>query len=240
MTEKGADKAALMGRNEYARHRGCAPNAVSKAINSGRIRAAVTFDGDGNFVGIDAVRADALWAGNTDPVEAARNGKFYDAPAAAGAKDPAAVESTVDGQGAVAVAVAAQQPTGNTGDLDLQPPAASSTPSSKAGDNDSYLKARAEREQYAAKSAQLDYLKTIGKLVEAAAVRREVGEALAQLKTSLLRIPERTAQLLAAESDPARITRILGDELRIVLDECSRQFADDTADRVDEPAEVSP
>ena len=237
MTEKGADKAALMGRNEYARHRGCAPNAVSKAISSGRIRAAVTFDGDGNFVGIDAVRADALWAGNTDPVEAARNGKFYDQqPSAAGGDEPAAADAVRAAQSVTGSNVAPQLAAGAAGQLDLQPPAPSA-PSSKAGDSD-YLKARTEREQYAAKTAHLDYLKIVGKLVEAAAVRREVGEALAQLKTSLLRIPERTAQLLAAESDPARITRILGDELRMVLDECSRQFADDPADRVDEPAEA--
>jgi hypothetical protein len=237
MKQKGTEAAGLLGRNQYARHRGCAPNAVSKAINSGRIRAAVTFDAAGKFVGIDAVRADALWAGNTDPVEAARNGKFYDAPADAGGTEPAAAgPASADKSASDITPSSPQLPAGPLGQLDLQPPSASS---SKVSDNDSYLKARAEREQYAAKSAQLDYLKTVGKLVEAAAVRREVGEALAQLKTSLLRVPERSAQLLAAEGDPARITRILGDELRMVLDECSRQFADDTADRVDEPAEAS-
>lgn len=234
MKQKGTEAAGLLGRNQYARRRGCAPNAVSKAINSGRIRAAVTFDAAGKFVGIDAVRADALWAGNTDPVEAARNGKFYDQPQAAADDEITPRESgaRADAAGNERPPVAAQ-----AGELDFQQPAPAA--SSKASDNDSYLKARAEREQYAAKSAQLDYLKTVGKLVEAAAVRREVGEALAQLKTSLLRVPERSAQLLAAEGDPARITRILGDELRMVLDECSRQFADDTADRVDEPAEAS-
>jgi hypothetical protein len=235
MKQKGTEAAGLLGRNQYARHRGCAPNAVSKAINSGRIRAAVTFDAAGKFVGIDAARADALWAGNTDPVEAARNGKFYDQPQAA-ADDgitPRESGARADAAGNERPPVAVQ-----AGELDFQQPAPAA--SSKASDNDSYLKARSEREQYAAKSAQLDYLKTVGKLVEAAAVRREVGEALAQLKTSLLRVPERSAQLLAAEGDPARITRILGDELRMVLDECSRQFADDTADRVDEPAEAGP
>ena len=235
MKQKGTEAAGLLGRNQYARHRGCAPNAVSKALNSGRIRAAVTFDAAGKFVGIDAVRADALWAGNTDPVEAARNGKFYDQPQAA-ADDgitPREPGARADAGSNERPPVAAQ-----AGELDFQQPAPAA--SSKGSDNDSYLKARSEREQYAAKSAQLDYLKTVGKLVEAAAVRREVVEALAQLKTSLLRVPERSAQLLAAEGDPARITRILGDELRMVLDECSRQFADDPADRVDEPAEASP
>ena len=67
--------AELMGRNEYARHRGCAPNAVKKAEDDGRIAAAVKRGADGAFIGIDARLADELWARNTDPMEAAKNGK---------------------------------------------------------------------------------------------------------------------------------------------------------------------
>ena len=73
----------LMGRNQYARHRGVAPNAVSKAIESGRIKAAVVYE-KGKFKGIDWRHADRLWATNTDPVEAARNGKFHQVPAGSG------------------------------------------------------------------------------------------------------------------------------------------------------------
>jgi hypothetical protein len=56
----------LMGRNEYARHRGCAPNAVTKAEEDGRIAAAVVRDADGKFLGIKWRLADELWTRNTD------------------------------------------------------------------------------------------------------------------------------------------------------------------------------
>jgi hypothetical protein len=222
----------LMGRNEYARHRGCAPNAVSKAIDSGRIKAAVVYEA-GRFKGIKWREADQLWAGNTDPVEAARNGKFYEQTPAAGVVDPAAAESDPDRQGAAAVAVAAQQPAVGSGDLDLQQPA-------RQDDNANYLKHRAQREEFAAKSAQVEYLKTIGKLVSADAIAVEITDLLNQLKVNALRLPERLAQSLAAETDPARVNRILSDALRSVFDECSRQFADDAAGGVEEPASVSP
>ena len=39
----------LMGLNAYARHRGCAPNAVVKAERSGRIKDAVVRDNAGEF-----------------------------------------------------------------------------------------------------------------------------------------------------------------------------------------------
>jgi hypothetical protein len=62
----------LMGRNEYARHRGCAPNAVAKAEEDGRIAQAVVRDADGKFVGINWRRADELWTRNTDLDQAIR------------------------------------------------------------------------------------------------------------------------------------------------------------------------
>ena len=236
----------LMGRNEYARHRGCAPNAVSKAIASGRIKAAVVYDAAGRFEGIRWQQADALWAQNTDPVEAARNGKFYDAPAPVVAIPPGMMIVKTPAVGwseQPPIVVPAVAP---AGELDLGEPGATSgaapgAVSSVAADNNAgYLAARTLKEQFAAKSAELDYLKTIGRLVDAAAVRHELMEVLNQLKTSALRIPDRKAQALAAETDPARVNRILSDELRSVFDECSRQFADDAAGGVEERASVSP
>jgi len=233
MSQECADD-QLMGRNEYARHRGCAPNAVSKAIDSGRIKDAVVYK-DGRFAGIRWKWADQLWAGNTDPVEAARNGKFYEqTPAAAGATEPAAADPASTGKSASDFTPSSPQlPAGPSGDLDLQTPA-------RQDDNANYLKHRAQREEFAAKSAQVEYLKTIGKLVSADAIAVEITDLLNQLKVNALRLPERLAQSLAAETDPARVNRILGDALRSVFDECSRQFADDAAGGVEEPASVSP
>jgi hypothetical protein len=56
----------LMGRNEYARHRGCAPNAVTKAVASGRIAKAVLWSQHGTIAAIRWRLADELWAANTD------------------------------------------------------------------------------------------------------------------------------------------------------------------------------
>src|SRR4051812_32894870 len=68
-----------MGRNEYARHRGVAPNAVTKAVTDGRIAAAVTME-DGRIKGIDWRLADQLWVRNTDPEQAAKNEKNLGTP----------------------------------------------------------------------------------------------------------------------------------------------------------------
>lgn len=76
-----------MGRNEYARHRGCAPNAVRKAEDDGRIASAVRRSASGDFIGIDWKLADSLWTQNTDPMEAAKQGKLYE-PQAADAAPP--------------------------------------------------------------------------------------------------------------------------------------------------------
>lgn len=55
-----------MGRNEYARHRGCDPKAVDKAEAAGRLPGAVVRDAEGKFVGVKWRLADELWARNTD------------------------------------------------------------------------------------------------------------------------------------------------------------------------------
>ena len=54
-----------MGRNEYARHRGCSANAVTKAVRDGRIARAVIWDG-GQIKSIKWRLADELWLANTD------------------------------------------------------------------------------------------------------------------------------------------------------------------------------
>ena len=55
-----------MGRNKYARHRGCSPNAILKAARSGRITAAVSWK-ETRIAAINWRLADQLWAENTTP-----------------------------------------------------------------------------------------------------------------------------------------------------------------------------
>ncbi|TAH39282.1 MAG: hypothetical protein EYC70_00420 [Planctomycetota bacterium] len=66
-----SDALSLRG---YARHRGCAPNAVHRAIVSGRIASAVTRDGRHVWINVEA--ADAAWDRNTDPAQ--RRGELPD------------------------------------------------------------------------------------------------------------------------------------------------------------------
>ena len=57
----------------YSRMRGVSLYAVQTAIASGRVTA-VRLNDAGKITGIDAVKADAQWAANTDATEAARTG----------------------------------------------------------------------------------------------------------------------------------------------------------------------
>ncbi|MBL8527560.1 MAG: hypothetical protein JNL68_07750 [Burkholderiales bacterium] len=89
----------------------------------------------------------------------------------------------------------------------------------------SYRASRAKRERHQADIAELDYLQRVGKLVDAGAVDREITESLTRVMTSVMRIADRKAQILAAETDPNRVHKILTAEFRAAFDECSRAFA---------------
>ena len=55
-----------IGLRAYARHRGCSPSAVTRAIKDGRIAKAVRRDKKGHPK-IDPIAADREWAAHTDP-----------------------------------------------------------------------------------------------------------------------------------------------------------------------------
>lgn len=184
-----------MSLRAYARSRSVSLNAVQKAIESRRVTA-IREEG-GRIVGIEKNLADKQWAANTDPVEAARNGKLDPQPAAPASEKTAAAPS------------------------EASPPA--------AGDQAVYLEARAKREGFLAKQAELDYLEQIGTLVPSADVEREFSEIFGQLKSGVMRVPDSVAQAIAAEADPLRINRVLSDALRKVFDEFSRRLTDAAA-----------
>lgn len=58
-----------------------------------------------------------------------------------------------------------------------------------------------------------------GTLVDRAEVEKEVGDLARRLTDRILNIPERIAADLAAETDTRKVTRILVQELRVVLEE---------------------
>ena len=228
----------------YAEHKGVRLSAVQKAIASGRIKPdALRKDRRGRFCGIEWMRADRYWAENTDPDEAAKNGKFHQVPAVVvavgavpassqGAAEPGAVATNAPGaavSGNGVASVAGDEAPRQVGDLvDAAAAAAADGAGAapKAGENDSYLQARARREYFNAQSAELEYLKAVGRLVDVAEVNQRLTEILLQVKTAVMQVAERKSQILAAEADPQRVHRILSDELRSALDERSRHFAE--------------
>lgn len=78
----------LMGRNQYAKYRGCTPNAVSKAVKDGRITKAVIWEG-GQIKAIKWRLADQLWRANTDPARVPISSAPAPAAAANAGRSPA-------------------------------------------------------------------------------------------------------------------------------------------------------
>lgn len=77
----------VMGRNQYARHRGCSPGAVTFATKD-RIKEACVWDG-ARLAGIRWRQADALWALNTDPAAAEKTGALSRAAGELDLRQPA-------------------------------------------------------------------------------------------------------------------------------------------------------
>jgi phage terminase Nu1 subunit (DNA packaging protein) len=80
-----------------------------------------------------------------------------------------------------------------------------------------------------AKIAQLDYKERCGELVDAHAVAKVVTDAASIIQTSLERIPDRLAERVAAESNPADCHALLTAEMDAALAEltalCDRMAA---------------
>lgn len=188
----------------YAKHRGVSLSAVQKAIKSKRVTV-VRRNERQHVIAIEKHAADQQWAANTDPVEAARNGKFLQAPSSAAPAAPAEPAAPA-----------------------ASDPAAPGIEKPDAQD-DEFRAARIREAQLRGDTLELDKLKRIGELLPRAVVRQVFAEIFAQLKNAVLRVPDRKAQALAGETDPTRIQRLLSDELRTVFDEFSDQLLAPTA-----------
>jgi len=204
----------------YARHRSVTHRAVAKAIEAGRITA-VKRDERGRVVGIDAARADLEWLRNTDPLEAAKNGKVTAVPLGAmpAGAAPAGISPSEAGEARVGPDGGALQ------DMATAAGESSAPGGSPPAEPNEYLVARAKREGYLAETAKLDHLERLGLLVSSAEVEQEIAEIFGEVKSNVFRIADRRAQVLAVEADPVRVHRLLSDEFRMVFDELSRRFA---------------
>jgi hypothetical protein len=174
---------------------------VQKAIESTRVTA-VKREGD-RLVAIDLVEADKQWLANTDPDQASRTRGITAAPEGS---SPAAGPSTA----------AEHAP-----DAPRRDEPAAMPPPGEQGKDFGYLEARAKREQFQAKQAELDYLEAIGELVPKAELREAASRRYRAIRDKLLNIPDRLAPILAAQTDPARVHTELSKEIKQVLHELS-------------------
>ena len=81
-----------------------------------------------------------------------------------------------------------------------------------------YWKSRARREKAEAELAELRLMEMQGQLVRADEWAAALARRAAAFREGLLQIPPRLSAQLAAESDQARVHRLLEDEVRQVVD----------------------
>ena len=89
-----------------------------------------------------------------------------------------------------------------------------------------YLRARAVRESFAARTAQLEYEERSGKLIQAVRASEYAAEFSSIVKDGLMAMPDRLAPSLAAVDDEKAVHRMLVTEVSAVLRKVSKAIAD--------------
>jgi hypothetical protein len=173
----------------YARHRGVSHTAVRKAITTGRI----VIGADGK---IDPMVADREWAASTDLAKP-RNSVT----------------------GSPRRRRAPGEPSEPLGAPQVPPDANGHGNGDAARLVSSYAGSRAAREGYMARLAKLEYEERSGKLVDADQVRAQLFSLSRRVRDRLLGVADRLAPVLAGESDPAVIHRLLTEEIALGLNE---------------------
>ncbi|WP_419831239.1 hypothetical protein [Endozoicomonas atrinae] len=87
---------------------------------------------------------------------------------------------------------------------------------SQAGAVD-FVTARTMREAFRAKLAKLDFEERSGQLTDASKVKNDAFKAGRIIRDELLAIPDRLADVLAAEDDAGEVRKIIFEELELVL-----------------------
>lgn len=182
-----------VGVREMALRRGCTHGAVQKAISDGRIpAAAVERDATGRIKSIDLEAATLAWNSSTDVDQASR---------------------TIGGAATVAGAGGAGP---GTDELPLEPRGAETKGAAAAGAQE-VRSVNAEGKRLQNHLLELELLKEIGLLVSRDEVREIAARRYRAARDQLLTVPDRVADILAAERDPARVHAILINELEQAL-----------------------
>ena len=89
-----------------------------------------------------------------------------------------------------------------------------------------YLRARAVKESFAARTAQLEYEERAGKLIPAVRASEYAATFSSIVKDGLMAMPDRISPMLAAVDDEKAIHRMLAAEVSAVLRKVSKSVAD--------------
>lgn len=170
----------LFSLRAYARHRNVSATAVHRAIESGRLSQCVVRDAAGKFRGIkDLELADREWAGSTDLTKA-----------------PTAVIERAEDQQPQPPAEAA-----STDEPSVEQLAAASTVDPEK------LSPLMRQKYWQAKTAELEYKKRIGELVDAKEVEARMIDEYSRCRTKLLGIA-RKAKAEMPELNHAQVLKI--------------------------------
>lgn len=181
---------AYMSLRQYAKHRGCSLAAVQKAIETGRIRVAKEErHGQKVFKFINTIDADVDWQNNTDPLQ----------QRTATRKDKGIVDDVSP--------FSPKLSSDNSEQISLFPDPSKSHASSGGGGTskaatgaygEMYSKARAVHETWAAKSAEIEYKKSVNALVDVDLVRSKLFSLGSDIKLNILTITPRVSAFIYA------------------------------------------
>jgi len=202
----------------YAKHRGCRPFAVSKAIDSGRLKLSVKRV-DGKIVGVDFDLADQEWAANTNAVKAPTKTRSESSAAAPAPPSPPSPPKP-------SIEPKRQAPSGQSA-----APADDDLPERRElepGELYSTLNdALTAEKTWKAKLAELQFMEKRGELVDAKDVEARIVDEYARCRTKLLGL---------ARKAKAQIPHLTHADV-VTLDNLVREALEDLAGTDDPPAE---
>lgn len=223
---------------QFARRLGVHHRAVQKALAK-RIQS--WRRDDNGRVWIDADKAVAEWALNTDPNEAAKNGKFWQVPGAPAARDASCEETGTSAEGAAVDPAAAVPPAENLNNKTVEkypttavlltgqsagetvaggsaaPDAEPKTASGGQPAETDFQRARTEKAETDAALAKLQLHEKLQTLVPRLEVEKGAANLARRIRDAILALPDRIAPRLAAETDVNRVHTDLTNELRFCL-----------------------
>lgn len=197
-----------MTMRQYANHRGVSLQAVQRAVETGRIKIHREVKKGKKqvwkYINVDV--ADKSWDALTDPTE-----QKVATRADMGKRRPVINRngSVIEHKEEGADESAAESPS-------------SFDSKSKIGEksgSDTYYKARSANEIFKAKTAELEYRKLLGDLVDKKALENKAYEIGQRVCERVLNVPGRVSVILAAKTSAREIEMILSGELRAALTE---------------------